>query len=945
MSNKIKYDETSMYLSTLKKMNMRVPYDLKKTNYAHMKNSIFIVLFTTLFFISCKSQPVKIVDLQCEHLVDPLGIDTKCPRFSWQIESSKKGVSQTAFRILVGTDSASLKEGKNLVWDSGIINRETQLAEYKGTELKNFTRYFWEVIVYDEQKTKYEPATVSSFETAVMNSSGWTGEWISDENDMNYKPAPYFRKKINLTEKIKSARIYISAAGLYELSVNGQKVGDRMLDPMYTRFDKRNLYSTFDITPYLQEGKNTFGVLLGNGWFNHQSTAVWFFDKAPWRNRPRFLANIRIVYENGQTDIYPTDASWKTTDSPVILNSIYTAEHYDARKELPGWNEPEFDDSGWKNALVVDNSYDRLVAQQLHPIRITDRMEPDKMDKKNDSCYVFSFPRNIAGIIDLKVKGKEGTVLKIKHGERLDKNGYVDQSNIDLHYRPTDDSDPFHIDIFILSGNDDHFSPKFNYKGFQYVEITSSEPVELKPARIKALEMHSDVPKIGYINSSNPTLDKIWAAGNSSYLANLFGYPTDCPQREKNGWTGDSHIAIETGLYSFDAITVYEKWLNDFRDEQQSNGVLPNIIPTSGWGYDWANGPDWTSAVAIIPWEIYEFYGDSRLLNTMYDNIKKYVDYIHSISPNDTTDWGLGDWVPVKTVSSKTLTSSLFYYGDVIILSKAAKLFGKDSEAGYYAALAERIKTAINTHFLDADKGIYCSGSQTELAAPLYWGIVPEKLKSKVAENLYDKVVEKDFHIDTGILGAKALLHALTENGYAGAAYKIASQETYPSWGYWIVNGATTFYENWKINIEKHDASLNHIMFGDINAWMFKGLGGIYPDEVQPGFKHIILKPNFVDGLEYFEASHVSPYGKIVSKWEKEGDIVYYTISIPANCTATFYIPGNMVYEKQKGKTSIELLSGNHKIPLKSSNRKNDKNQQSDNPLTTQKIYTDTLTE
>ncbi len=880
-----------------------------------MKNKFFFVLLAVLF-VSCQHQPFEVVDLQCEHLVEPIGIDSPRPRFSWKIESQREDAGQTSYQILVDTDTATLKDDIGNTWDSGVMYSGTQLVDYKGEKLKSFTKYFWKVIVFDEKKEKHESA-LGSFETAMMDSSAWSGKWISDEKDINYKPAPYFRKEIDLSKKVKSARIYISAAGLYELSINGQKIGDRMLDPMYTRFDRRNLYSTFDITSNLQEGKNAFGVLLGNGWYNHQSTAVWFFDKAPWRDRPKFIADIRVTYEDGQTETFSSDEEWKTTDSPVIFNSIYTAEHYDARKELPGWDRSGFDDSGWKNAVCAHAPSGKIVSQQLYPIRVTGRLEVSKVDKKSDSCYVFSFPRNIAGVIELNAKGKEGTILRIKHGERLYPNGHVDQSNIDLHYRPTDDSDPFQTDIFTLNGKENSFSPKFNYKGFQYVEITSSEPIELKPSDIKVLEMHSDVPQIGYINSSNPTLNKIWEAGNSSYLANFFGYPTDCPQREKNGWTGDSHIAIETGLYNFDAITVYEKWLNDFRDEQQPNGVLPNIIPTSGWGYTWANGPDWTSAVAIIPWEIYEFYGDSRLLHTMYDNIKRYVDYIHSISPNDTTNWGLGDWVPVKTVSSKTLTSSLFYYADVVILSKAAKIFGKEADASYYLDLSERIKSAINNNFLNKETGVYCSGSQTEQATPLYWGIVPDDLKSKVAKKLYDKVVEKDFHIDTGILGGKALLHALTENGYADAAYKIASQETYPSWGYWIVNGATTFYENWKIDVAKNDASLNHIMFGDIGAWMFKGLGGIYPDEKQPGFRHILLKPNFVEGLDHFEASHISPYGKISSKWKKDKDIVHCTISIPANCSASFYFPQNMVYNNKKGISSVKLGAGVHQINLK----------------------------
>jgi alpha-L-rhamnosidase len=742
----------------------------------------------------------------------------------------------------------------------------------------------------------------------MMQASDWQGQWISDNRPKEYRTAPYFRKEILVERKVKSARAYIAAAGLYELSINGNKVGDRLLDPMFTRFDRRNLYASFDVTPYLTEGANVLGVLLGNGWYNHQSMAVWDYETAPWRNRPRFLLNIRITYDDGTIAVVATDETWKTADSPVISNSIYTAEHYDARRELTGWDTFGFDDAAWLNAVARPAPSALLKSQQLHPIRVKSAFIPVKVDKRNDSCYIFHFHINTAGIIDLHVKGEAGVTLRIAHAERLHPDGTLDMSNIDQHYRPTDDSDPFQTDIFILSGkDDDHFSPRFNYKGFQYVEVKASAPIALTEKNIKALELHSDLPSAGTIHSSNPMLNKIWAATNNSYLSNLFGYPTDCPQREKNGWTGDAHIAVETGLYNFDGITVYEKWLDDFRDEQKPSGLLPNIVPTSGWGYHWANGPDWTSSVAIIPWQVYLFYGDTTLLFRMYDNIKRYVNYISTVAPYCTTDWGLGDWVPVNTESNRELTSSLYYYADAMILSKAATLMGKTEDAAYYYALAKLISYTINYKFLNEETGVYCSGSQTEQAAPLYWGIVPPKVREKVACNLYNKVEESGFHLDVGLLGSKYLLNALTENGYADAAYRIASQETFPSWGYWITQGATSLYENWRLDAQ-NEASFNHIMFGEIGAWMYKGLGGIYPDEQAPGFKNIILRPNFIDGLDHFEASHRSPYGNIVSKWERRGKQILYTVIRPPNSTATLFVPDNV---SEHGK-QLHLKAGKH---------------------------------
>jgi len=519
------------------------------------------------------------------------------------------------------------------------------------------------------------------------------------------------------------------------------------------------------------------------------------------------------------------------------------------------------------------------------------------MKKQGESKWLFDFGRNMAGVTKMKVSGTEGTTIRLKHVERLDSAGQADMSNIDVHYRPTDDSDPFQTDIFILSGEgEDEFMPRFNYKGFQYVEVTADQPLELTKENLTAYFMHSDVPPVGKIHSSNNTLNKIWEAANASYLSNLFGYPTDCPQREKNGWTGDAHIAIETGLYNYEGITVYEKWLDDHRDEQQPNGVLPAIIPTDGWGYHWANGPDWTSTIAIIPWNIYLFYGDSRILEENYENIKRYVDYIDENYPSGITDWGLGDWVPVKSVAPKEFTSSAYFYVDAEILSKTAGILGKTADAKKYAALAEKIKTAINKKYLDRETGMYGSGLQTELSVALHWELVPDDLVPRVAENLAERIIADNKHIDVGLLGTKAVLNALSENGYADLAWEVASQETFPSWGWWIVNGATTFYENWPLDAGS-DISMNHIMFGEINAWYYKALGGIFPDEEQPGFKNVILKPNFVPELDHFEASHKGPYGAIISSWEKQETGVEYKVEIPANSTATLYLKGKRIME------------------------------------------------
>ena len=867
--------------------------------------------------LSCQTSLEPPYALECEYLTTPLGVDTHSPRLSWKIPSAH-GDSITGCRVWVAADSVAVAQGTEGCWDSGELPATARRVAYAGDSLRSWTKYYWKVGYQTKGADEMVCSPVTSFTTGVFLPVEWEGvRWISDGHDKDYRPSPYFRKDFEVTGEVKQAYAMIAAAGLYELSLNGSRIGDHFLDPMYTHFDKRVLSVMYDITDALSEGENTIGVQLGNGWYNHQSTAVWFFDQAAWRNRPAFVAQMRIEYADGRVDTLSTDGSWLTTDSPVIFNSIYTAEHYDARREIADWNKPGCDVSQWSVAKEVDSPTQRIESQMSVPVRTIARYEASYFEKKSDTCYIYHFPENMAGTVELSVTGEAGTVLRLKHGEMLNEDGTVNLANIDYHYRPTDDSDPFQTDIVILKEGTTHFTPKFNYKGFQYVEVTSSQSVALDEKSVVALKMHSDVPVAGRFHSSSELLNKIWQATNNSYLANLFGYPTDCPQREKNGWTGDAHIAIETGLYNFDAVTVYEKWLPDFIDAQRENGVYPCIIPTSVWGFDWANGVDWTSASIIIPWEIYRFYGDDTLMRRMYPSVKKYVAYIESIAKNNLTDWGLGDWIPVRSKSDVTLTTSIYYYNAVSIMAKAAAQLGYADDAAYYSALAVKIREAINDRYLDKETGIYASGTQTEQAMPLYWNVVPDECRAKVAEQLNRRVEADSCHIDVGLHGSKALLGALSDNGYPETAYRVATQESYPSWGYWIKNGATTLHENWRTDVII-DNSLNHIMFGEIGAWLYKTLGGMRIDESQPGFRHLLLQPYFPDDLDALVVEHETPYGRISTSWtrhDRKG--ITYELVLPEGVEATFAPLGdNVVYE---GPSTFS--PGTYKLELQSVER------------------------
>lgn len=871
---------------------------------------VYIFLFLFVTTVACKSTLEVPYDLTCEYLENPVGVDISTPRLRWKILGADKNDILKTYIWLSEDSFAVVNSNIENCWYKELPKNTFNII-YDGKPLKSYTKYYWKVQNIGSGKKIDSPPAISYFITGIISPDKWTAKWITDSHDRNYKPAAYYRKTFSVDQQVKSAYLIIAAGGLYELSLNDQRVGNHVLDPMFTRFDRRILSVMYDVSKQLNKGENVVGVELGNGWYNHQSTAVWFFDKAAWRNRPRFAAILRIEYENGNLQWVETDEGWLTNESPVIFNSIYTAEHFDARNIIENWNNTSFLPDNWTKVKITDSPTDKIVSQLLHPIKEIERLSCSKLHKINDTCYVYHFPKNIAGVVELTVQGDKGSVLKLKHGELLYPDGRVNTENIDYHFRPKDDTDPFQTDIVYLSGNIDVFKPKFNYKGFQYVEVTSSKPLTLNENSLTAISMHSDVPRKGKFNSSSTLLNKIWQATNSSYLANLFGYPTDCPQREKNGWTGDAHIAIETGLYNFDAITIYEKWMNDFLDEQKPNGVLPCIIPTSVWGYDWANGIDWTSAICIIPWNVYRFYGDTVLLKKMYPGMKKYLSHVESIAVDNLSEWGLGDWVPVSSKSDIRLTSSIYYYVATEILYKSALLFNYSDDARYYSVLSERIKNAINRVFLDENTGIYATGTQTELAMPLYWNIVPEEYRKIVATRLNERVVKNNYHLDVGLLGSKALLGALSNNGYIETAYKIATRETYPSWGYWIKNGATTLRENWRTEVVI-DNSHNHIMFGEIGAWLFHSLAGIKIDESLPGFKHVLIEPFIPVDMDFLETSHDCPYGLISISWRKnKKGKISCSIEIPVGVTASFKNP-----LETTSQDVVKLSSGHHNLML-----------------------------
>jgi alpha-L-rhamnosidase len=831
----------------------------------------------------------NITDLHCEYLDNPLGIDTTRPRLSWIIESDQRAQKQTAYQVLVAGSEEKLLTNEGNLWDSGkVASDETVQIYYNGKPLTSRQQCFWKVRVWD-QDGKMAESDVARWEMGLLKSEDWKAKWIVRTTDIAAKPAPLLRHEFKLDGRVKQARAYITGLGYYELYLNGKRVGDHILDPGYTRYDRRVLYITYDVSDLLNNGPNAVGAILGNGFYNVQNKAAWNFDQAPWRAAPKLLCQIEVELDDGRRVTIAGDESWKTADSPIVYNTIYSGEIYDARLEQPGWDRPGFDDSQWTPALLAEAPKGILAAQMMPPIRADRELEPVKITEPTPGVYVFDFGQNMAGNARLRVSGPAGTKVSMKYTELLASNGNVDQKNIAVHVQRFGADQIFQTDTYILKGEGvETWHSRFAYDGFRYVEVTGFPGKPEKDA-LTAVFFHSNVPQTGTFECSNPLLNRIFTAAQWSYLSNLHGIPTDCPHREKNGWTGDAHLAAEQAMFNYFPAAVYTKWINDLGDEQQPDGRLPGIVPSSGWGYAWGNGPAWDSAFLLIPYYQYLYYGDSEIFRAHYDGMKRYVDYLTSRAKNGIVSIGLNDWSPWKTKTEAGITDTAYYYVDAKIVALAAELLHKTDDARTYNDLAAEIKKSFNAKFYQPETGLYDNGSQTALSCALCQGLVEPENKARVLSNLVDAVEKQDWHIDTGILGAKYLLNTLLENGRVDVAYRIVAQKTKPGWGYWIEQGATTLWESWTGG--GSDGSQNHIMYGDVVAWFYKALAGINPDLAAPGFKHFIIKPNVLADLTSARGEYNSIRGKIVSDWKVADGQFSLNLTVPANTTATVYLP------------------------------------------------------
>ena len=838
---------------------------------------LFSNILLLFFLCGCDNlqQKLEIVNLRTEYSHEPIGIGVQNPRFTWEYAGKADGSAISLYEINIGTHPDSL------------------FPYSENMKLAPHTRYYWKVTVWYEQDMKKAVSDLATFETAKLTSEDWTGKWITDTHDKEFEPAPMFRKTFRVDKNLKFARLYIASAGYHEAFLNGMRVGEDYLNPGYTHFDKRILYVTHDVTTLLKQGENTLSAVLGNGWYNVQSVAVWNFHQAKWRNRPSMLAELRLVYEEGRTEVVTTDTTWRTSTGPYLYNNIYSGDIYDARLEEDGWKENGFDDRKWENVQLVEAPASLCVTQHMPAIQVTEEIKPLFMHKLDERTYVYAFPKNMSGFCRLKIKGRRGTRITLSYGELLKKDGHLEQGNINVYYHPEKPEEKFQTDVYILKGNgmEEVFVPSFTYHGFQYVKVTSSEDICLTPDNLTALFLHTNLEATGNFSCSSNLFNKIWDATMQSYRSNIHSIPTDCPQREKNGWTADAYIAIDLGLLGFDGITFYEKWMDDFVDNQRAGGDISGIIPSSGWGYGEWPGPVWDAALFIIPDALYRYYGDQTCIKKMYPVMQRYMEYLKTTEQDGMLHSGLGDWVFWKSTTNNEYTSTAFYYLDYSLMEKFADLLGQD--ASPYRRKAEELKKLINQKFYDPTTGLYAEGTQTAQALALYLGFVEKGEHEKVAAQLHQRVAANNYFLDFGLLGSKTVLPMLVKYGYISDAMKMVCQTEAPSWGYWVETmGYSTLPETWTLSPEFKDASLNHVFMGDVSAWMMQTLAGINVNTASPGFQKFVLTPHFVKELDWVKGEYRSVHGTIACEWERKGKQIVCTVRIPIGVHAELLVDG-----------------------------------------------------
>ncbi|MBN1807808.1 MAG: family 78 glycoside hydrolase catalytic domain [Planctomycetes bacterium] len=829
------------------------------------------------------------VRLRCEYESDPMGIDERRPRFSWVVNDDRRGAVQSAYRIVVEKEGGN---GAADVWDSGRVESTRSVnVEYEGPEPEAAARYAWRVKTWDGEGKESPWSDTAWWETGLLERGNWGAEWIGMDFDETPPPAAYVRREFELRAPIKRARAYVTAMGSYRLMLNGRRVGDDVLAPVWTDYRKRVTYRTHDVTGLVQEGGNAAGAILGDGWC--LGALSWAMARNCFGDPPaRLLLRLEVTYEDGGKEAVVSDGTWKCSTGPIIRSGIYEGEVYDARFEMPGWDAAGFDDSSWSDVRVVEDTGVDVVAQTGPSIRVTREVAPVSVKGTPGGAYIYDLGQNMAGFCRLRVEGPAGTRVQLRHAEILNPDGSIYTENL----RKAEATD-----AYILKGEGvEEYTPHFTYHGFRYVEVTGY-PGEPDIGAITGLAAHSDVAESGKLECSSELVNRILGNVVWGLVSNLYSVPTDCPQRdERLGWMGDAQLFCRTSCYLKDMASFYTKWEQDIVDAQRETGAFTDVCPfPDKIGLPQTGAPAWMDAGVVVPWTVYEMYGDRRIIERNFGAMAKYVDFVADRNPDGI--WrnergnDYGDWVPAGVETDKTMVATLFYFQSARLVSEAAGVLGQEAEKARYEELAWRIREAFNGEYLS--EGRYRDSTQTVNALAIGMGVVPEEAAASVAEDLVKDIEARDRHLSTGFLGTGFLLQALSTSGHGDVAKRLLLNTTYPSWGYMAEQGATTVWERWNSDTMGPGMnSRNHFAFGAVAEWMFTNLAGIGPAPGTAGFEKIVFRPEpwgCGGELKHVAASYESVRGTIGCEWRCVDGRLEVTVTVPPNSEAVVTLPAD----------------------------------------------------
>lgn len=876
-----------------------------------MKRKICL-LFLLLPF-SAFAQNLKVLNLQCEYKTNPLGIESAKPKLSWQIQSDVRNTTQRAYRVLVADDVTKLTNNIADIWDSGKVtsNRSLQIA-CNGKAMQAAKTYYWKVMVWDNHGKASAWSSVASWQMGLLTKADWHGaDWIAYDklpdssaivpfyhgkgpkklgaaNDV----LPLMRKAFNVEGKLKKATLYLCGLGHFELSLNGKKVGDHFLDPGWTKYDQQALYVPFDVTSQLIAGKNTIGVMLGNGFYYiprdrryRKLTGAFGY--------PKMICRLMLEYDNGRVDNVVSDGSWKTAPSPVTFSSIYGGEDYNVNFEQPGWDTNNFDDSKWRSVIKVDG-VPQLNAQMAEPLKIMQELAPKSKKKLTNGAWVYDLGQNFSGIPQISVQGKKGDTIRIIPAELVNEDGSANQKA---------SGSPHYYDYVLNGDGVETWHPLFTYYGFRYLQVqgaifqNESNPQKLPVVvEIKGLHTRNAAETVGDFACSNELFNKTFKLIDWAMKSNMASVFTDCPHREKLGWLEEAHLVGSSLHYNYDIVGLARKCINDMRISQTEDGLIPEISPEYvKFDEPFRDSPEWGSNAVILPWYVYQWYGDKEVLAQNYEMIKRYLAYLDKKSQNHLLYQGLGDWYDlgpnppgVSQLTPQGITATSIYYYDLDIAGKIATLLGKSDDAASYKKLAAEVKQAYNQKFFNADTKLYGTGSQTANAMSVYAGLVEPQYKAAVVNNIVKDIRNRGNALTAGDIGYRYLLRVLDDEGRSDVIYDMNSRADVPGYGYQLAHGATALTESWAALTS---VSNNHFMLGHLMEWFYSGLAGIRPVDDAIAFNKIEIRPETVGDVTWAKANYKSPYGNILSSWKKDQRQFKLEVSIPANTTASIYLP------------------------------------------------------